>query len=173
MVESTYPRKNDLTHHKIEEEGEYTTDAESIFVPNENGDLHEVDVETMNLGEGTEVYTSGDTDLYRVQDTKLYEKPFEESSEKGDTKVYSKDEDTEVWTPPQGENPGETEIYDPPTSNNRPQPDFSDPDINEIKENWDWAYGIAIEEGYDPIEAAEAANRMAMTFAQISGLLTQ
>jgi hypothetical protein len=171
MVESTYLKMEDLTHHQIEEEGEYTTDAENIFIPNEDGDLHEVDVETMNLGEGTEVYTSKDTELYEVQDTKLYEKPFEESSEKGDPKVYSKNKDTQVWTPPQGENPGETEIYDPPTSNDRPQPDFSDPDVNEIKENWDWAYGLAIEEGYNPIEAAEAANRMAMTFAQILVLL--
>lgn len=171
MTEPNTRQHEGVTELYFEEDAEVSIESgKTAIFEYSDGSTDEIEIDdTTKVDVETNVYIPSDTRVFVPEDsdTKIFDPGTGEV-----TNVYPGDATTTGT--------GDTNIYDPDdsestpiTDNSRPDPDFSTPtDSKEtLKENYDWMFEKALDKGYDPVEAAEAANSMVQTFSDVDSML--
>lgn len=179
MTEFNTKLHDGVTELYFEEEGEIGIEkSETAILEYSDGTTEEVSLEE-NTGTDieTNIHVPSDTRVYIPDgvETEVYDTDTDDL-----TKIYPRDNSGI----PNVDDPNEKKIYDPNEDNSSPKtnpenstsvpdPDFSTPtDSKEtLKRNYDWMFEKALNEGYEPVEAAEAANSMVQTFSEIDSML--
>lgn len=180
MTEPNINEHDGVTELYFEEEGKMNIkSAETAILEYSDGTTEEVSMANTSVVDiETNINVPSDTRVYipKGVETEVYDPNTNETTmvySGGDSNISQNDDPntTQVYNPNENDNSEPQAPLESP--NSAPDPDFSTPtDSKEtLKKNYDWMFEKALDNGYEPSEAAEAANSMVQTFSDIDSML--